>query len=136
MLNDFSPVNLPWYWRPRVTPKEPSSGFDRVGVGLFLKDISRLAIPMSLVAAAFGIYMNAKIVELKEIVREAVAAHESQERANFVTRIEWDAYQRLDSERIQTLQRSNEKQTDQIRKNTILLERIALKIGAKREVGD
>jgi uncharacterized protein (DUF2252 family) len=120
-----------------VTPKpDDSSGFDRVGVGLFLKDISRLAVPMSLVAGVFALYLNAKIADIREMIRDAVSTHQSTEIQHFVSRVEWDAYARIAAERMENLKRDNERQTEQIRKNTILLERIASKIGVRRESGD
>lgn len=127
---------MPWYWGGSVTGKEPSSGFDRIGVGEFLKDIGKMIVPMSLVASGFALWMNAKMVEVKEMIRDAVASHQATELTHFVSRLEWDGWQKLEVERLENLRKDNERQTEQIRKNTMLLERIAIKVGVKRETGD
>jgi hypothetical protein len=134
--NDFSPVFMPWCWGKLVNQKTDEPSFDKVGVGRFLKDIGLLAIPMSLVAAGFALWMNAKMADVRDMIREAVAAHQGTEIHNFVTRAEWEGAQRVETIRFEALQHENEEQTKQIRKNTMLLERIAMKIGVRREAGD
>lgn len=76
------------------------------------------------------------MAEVKEIVRDAVVAHEAQEKVNYIGRIEFDAYRSIEAERFAIVQKKNDEQALGIRRNTILLERIALKIGVKREAGD
>lgn len=132
--NEYWFAHLPWYWRERVS--ENSRGFDGIGVGRFLKDIGLLALPMTFVASGFALYMNAKIGDIKEIVREAVQQHASTEKATLVSRVEYEAYQKLEELRWNQIKEANSEQTIQIRKNTILLERISNKLNIPRLNGD
>jgi hypothetical protein len=133
------PATLPWYWGERVTPQangERSSGFDTIGVGRFLKDIGILAVPMAFVASGFALYMNSKIADIKEIIHDAVAQHALTEKATLVSRVEWEAYQKMEELRWNQIQRDSEQNSSQIRRNTILLERISNKLGIQRQNGD
>lgn len=136
---NYAPMRLPWFWEERTVPETSGSNgssFDGVGVGRFLKDVGLLALPMSIVAGGFALYMNAKLADVKEMVRDAVSAHAQNEQQQFVSRIEWSAASRIDEMRWQQISKEQAEQTLQIRKNTQLLERIAAKVGVKRENGD
>jgi hypothetical protein len=136
MAHEFCMVRLPWLWEERVSPNEASEGIDTVGVGRFAKDVAILAVPMSLVAGAFALYMNVKVADIKEIIRDAVNQHAASENGRFVSRIEYEAYQKMEEMRWKQIQEANNEQSVQIRKNTMLLERIANKLNIRRENGD
>lgn len=108
-----------------------SDAFD-LGVFGFAKKTAALAIPMSLVAGIFGIWLRSELLVIRQDFTNAIVLHERQEQTERISRQEFEAFRKYVEERFQTLREQNDDQNKNIQRNTILLERISQRLGVPR----
>ncbi len=102
------------------------------GVFAFARKSAQLLIPMSLVAAVFGLWLRSELLAVRQDFARSIVQETQAVRNDMVTRTEFVLLRQLMDERWATDQKSTEEQNRMIQRNTVYLERIGQKLGIQR----
>lgn len=114
-----------------ATEDRNANGED-IGVFSFAKKSAQLLIPLVIVMSVFGVWVNSRIGEVKDVTATAMELRIREANKLYVSREEFVSFVKLMDERNQRDRKDSEEQLRAIHRNTLFLERIGMKLGIER----